>query len=478
MSKILHIREEWLKNIHVDKKDEKLFELEMLLRALDRFFHVRNLPFSDMENIVLRNFHSEMKIVSMAVDRCVYLLQTLLPPEDANMFNFQMYLENTLLLDYARDKFILQNIRQNHPKESLFLMLLAFINLSVLIKLLLNQKHIPYIAFHHTGQIISREMAVNRFFNPLEAPVFSPRFDRISNRYVKKVYSEIKNEKLRSLYTVITVALFRFLKYLEYVDQNTPSKEMLKFYILHFALLKSEVYSLINFIELDGSERIKSLPIPDSEKTKYLEVFDSIAFQIDMESKKVFRQVLRDALDENRSHQIRSMIDSAKGIQKNIFEQSIVTLVQSIDPGVQGSLIFPDFVSRFEQSVRLREDMFIFIKLIERIEKSLDRTADDDAIPQHRVLSVLRDYISYFSNLSFNYVRYADAEEFIDFFNFALSLKDEDLKDRKKLTECRLRLHTFRTFLETTLNLIQQRAELHGVPLDEEHAMEIMRQFV
>ncbi len=471
------LREKWLEVLPLEDKDAKLFELEMLLRGMDRFFNVRNLPIADLENVVLRNFHNEMKVVVMGIDRCILLLKSLLPPEDANVFNFQMYLENSLLIDYARDKFILNNLRQTHPRESLYLMLLAFINFSVILKALLNLKHISYMAFHHTGQIVSREIAINRFFNPMEMPAFSPRYDKITIPELKKAVARIKNSKVRSTYSIIILALLRSLRYLEHVNPDVNSKDHLRFYTLIFSLLRSEIESLVKFIEGEGARRIKEAGISEDERTEHLERFDSVAFQIDIESKKVYRQVLRDILEVSSLNRLRSMVESAKGILRNILEQSVVLLAHGLDENIDGRVIFPDFIPRFEQSVRLREDIFIFIKILEAVERSLDG-AKDAEIPRRRILSVINDYISYFMNLSFNYVRYSDSEEFIDFFNYVSSLKKSDLEEKRKFNEFRFKVHVFKTFLETTLGLINNRAELSGVPIDQEHAMEIYRQFL
>jgi hypothetical protein len=165
---ILRERERFLDGLKVEKKDEVLFELEMLLRALDRFFNPDNLPISNIDDIVSRNFAHEMRIVKHGVDRAIFLIKSLIPLEESSAIYFRSYVERELLHDYARDILEEKSLSQETPGESLPLLCLSFVNISEILSALCQRKHADHTLFHSMGQLLSREIAMNRWFNPFK----------------------------------------------------------------------------------------------------------------------------------------------------------------------------------------------------------------------------------------------------------------------------------------------------------------------
>jgi hypothetical protein len=69
----LRARDEWVAGLDLEGKEELLFEIDMLLRGLDRFFNLDNLFFSNREEIIQRDFTEEMGIVTQLLKRLVSL---------------------------------------------------------------------------------------------------------------------------------------------------------------------------------------------------------------------------------------------------------------------------------------------------------------------------------------------------------------------------------------------------------------------
>ena len=52
-------RERWLRSVQVDGREELLFEFEMLLRVVERYFNLHNLALDAKRPVVTRNFNDE-----------------------------------------------------------------------------------------------------------------------------------------------------------------------------------------------------------------------------------------------------------------------------------------------------------------------------------------------------------------------------------------------------------------------------------
>src|SRR5574340_769490 len=74
------------------QENNNLFsELDVLLRALDRYFNVENLTFS--ENITGKNFYEELFTVKDTIMRVISVLEVIMPESKKNDYWFQKYTE-------------------------------------------------------------------------------------------------------------------------------------------------------------------------------------------------------------------------------------------------------------------------------------------------------------------------------------------------------------------------------------------------
>lgn len=157
---------------------------------------------------------------------------------------------------------------------------------------------------------------------------------------------------------------------------------------------------------------------------------------------------------------------------KNLVEQSIVQIVQFYKPDLRGEDIFPSFTAKVEQSLRLREDIFV-------LHRFLTLLKEDTPLPEKRVKTFesLRNFMLYLESFTFKLLRYEDYEEFVSFFKEVLSFKKEQIiaEDFNRLME---NLHNFTIFLETTLRHIANRAELRDKPIDMSRVNKIMNQYL
>ncbi len=478
---LINKREQWLSSLKLDGMEENLFELEVLLKATERFFVLDNLPISNKDNVMARNFYYEIKILNPVVNRIVSLIRMLIDPEEVKAFYFKSYVEYKLIRDYARDKLIENNLRQDTPKESIFLLFNSFVNIQEILSGLSQLKKVPYTLYFNLGQLISREIYFNRYFNPFRLSAFSKLYDKITNPVLQSIVNAIKDEPVKKHLSVIILVFLRFIKYLKYINNNSEEIDVLKASLPVFSLIHSESHSLWTYIENDIPKELKSVKKPEKSsgiiRHNFLDFLDTLSFQINMEIKKTFQQILRDAAEIHSIGQLRTVVDNSKGVLNNFFQQSIVSIVHLVKPDIQGSDIFPDFISRQEQSLRLREDIWILYQFVNKLNSSLNAPNINLSLIT-KEFGVLLDFIIYFKNLSYNLLRMSDLDDFNRFFAQIEEYSEEDLKNSLKIEEMKKLLHLFSIFLSTTISHINNRQELKNLPVDEEHARQIMREFL
>lgn len=475
MKKLLSIeRDKWLETLRVDGKDRLLSELEMLLKASERFFNIDNLPVSNKEQIISKNFYNELKILAGTAKRIVSIIRMLLVDKSANVFYFQAYVENRLLADYARDRIIEIYLNQSSPRDSLYLLYITFLNLGTLYEAVANSKKVSYSMYSNLGQLTSREISLNKYFNPLKLEPFLERFDKIHDHHIKNVINGINNENLRLKTSIVFLSLFKLLRCLKYVNNESEDIEQLRSSLLIFTLIHAEAKVLTKFLDDEFLKQKSNHAYEESIIT----TVDSLSFQLSIEIRKVFGQILKDVIEIGNLLKLRAAIDSAKGILANFIQQSIILVAHKFDPALKGNEIFPDFVSKIEQSLRLREDIWLFKNVLEFFEENTTENGATHDYTPRALFNMAREYIYYFQDISFSLVRYSDHEEFEKFFDRLSVYREDDLLNKFKFIELRKTIHNFKIFLETTFGHIANRSELKDMQLDTKHLETVLAQFL
>jgi len=453
-------RGKWFESVFREHK-EQFSEIDTLLRALDRFFIIENLPIQK-EVYTARNFYIELSIIKDVILRLLSLLEQVIPESTKNAFWFQKYAEQSYASDRKHDMLRAILYRQDSPENSLILLYDSFINLKVIITDILKNNRINYMAFKNYGDIITREIRENRYFNPFSKDI-NPDFDRIRNPELSRITRSIKDRDTKRAVSTVFILLYRILRYLRHVDIASHLHVSLNCSYVILILIRSEIKGLVKYLR-DISANI--------DDAKLRETIDSLAFQFSIESKRVYEQELRDLSRISALNRIRGRIENCHGILRNLTEQCIVQLASYFSPSIEGEQLFPSFKTRLEQSMKLREDIYVLYELINILEGVFQKEK-----ARLKIFDALKSYMLYFESFTFRLLRYDDYEEFAKFFEEFLSILPEQLSpsEAQKLYE---KIHRFKIFLETTLRLISQRTELRDRPIDKKRAEDVLAQFL
>jgi len=453
-------RQDWVAQSRQDKV--VLFsEVDVLLRALDRFFNIENLPFSN-EDIASRNFYEELLAARDVILRVLGILEVVIPENRKNAYWFRKFAESKFMPERKIDDFRIDLYLQDTPEKGLYLLYDSFINMKGLISDLARSGHISYMGFLNVGNLVSKEIRENVFFNPFKKNM-NPEFDMITNQTISKIAKSLTDKDEKKYISVIYLYLFRFIRIMSFIELTTQRAVSLNASLILLILLRSEINAFRIYID----KSIRKMKSPDLQM-----LLQAIAYQFSMETKRVYQQELKDILRKKASIQFRGKIENSYGILKNLTEQSVVQLTQHFDPAISGVEIFASFMNKLEQSFRLREDIHVLHAFV----ALLCSRADDPAERLKRFES-LRNYMLYFESFTFKLLRHDDYEEFNLFFQDLKTIK-KDMVTGHGFSKILDKIKQFRIFLETTLRHIGNRSELIDKQLDMARIETLMRQYL
>lgn len=434
-------------------------EMDVLLRALDRFFIIENLPASKIQ-IHNKNLYPELNAARDAVLRVLAILEIIIPESNRNAYWFQKYAENRLLDTWKRDIVKGGMYKQETPEQSLYLLYDSFINMKNLVTDILKNRDIHFVSFENIGQLISKEIRGNLHFNPFKQDI-TLELDFITNREIKDVVRRVPDKETKKAVSILFLHLFRFLRYIRHMDHKSQRFNAMNCSILIFSLIRSEIEQFRTYITKTASK------LDDQELVSLLQ---ALSYQFGMESKRVFQQEMKDIFEKKTTIQLRGKIENSRGILKNLTEQSIIQMAKHWATSIKGERIFEIYVTKAAQSVRLREDMYVLHRILAEIERWAEKPEE-----RAKLIKTLLNYMNYFESFTFKLIRYDDFEEFSLLFNNLRKEYEKGESNMKKILES---CHGFDIFITTTLRQIDNRADLKDRPLDVEKVEEVVDQYI
>ncbi|WP_224368281.1 hypothetical protein [Hyalangium versicolor] len=457
---LLAERERWLRGVNIEGREEQLFEFEMLLRGVERYFNLHNVVVDAQERpLVTRDFHEELEDVRDAIHRAIRIGRRLLDPDSDSKRVFRKYVETQLADDRVRRAFIEEELHQETPQESLFVLREAFDSLRNLIDHLLKLPVCNLALFSDVGNLALREIVLNRYFRPFRPLEFRIEYDRIRSARILDLLAS-QPQDVRAPFTTGVLALFRLLHYLSYVGRESDDSIPRRARVV-LALVRSEAVSLVGFFRNELATQVG----PKRLKAASLRAARDIA----KETNRIAREVLVD-LEGTPD----APADAATAFIA-LFRAQVVALVEAIDPGaISGEDAFQQLVSQEAMAGRLRKDLWVFGQLCRATELAL-RTEDVPAAES--ALTSFKSFLSYFQDVSYQLLRYSDYEPFDRFSALLVELPwpPEGPSIRQRLAED---LRQFVPTLEHAFTSVSRRVALQGRTFDRKEAEALRDRFL
>lgn len=249
-------RERWLRGVPVEGREELLFEFEMLLRAVERYLNLNTVVDARDRPLVTRDFREELADVRDAMDRAIRVARHLQDPDSDQKMVFRKYVETQLADDRVRRALIEEQLDQETPPESLFVLREAFDALKNLLDHLLKLPAANLGLFQDVGKLSLREIVLNRYFRPFRPLEFRVEYDRLRSVRLLDTLVTLQEEQ-RTAFTTAFLGLFRLLHYLAYVDAEEQPPFSRRVRVL-LALVRSEATALASWMHSELSPKAGS----------------------------------------------------------------------------------------------------------------------------------------------------------------------------------------------------------------------------
>jgi hypothetical protein len=233
----------------------------------------------------------------------------------------------------------------------------------------------------------------------------------------------------------------RILKWLSVVGRMLRDDEPLKPTLLIFARIYEQTQELVAYI----NNRLLRFP---NEESEFFNSLDGAAYTASIEIKKVYNQELNGLVGIRPSPSVYARIETAYALLNDSFQQTLVSFARLIDPQLDARAVFPDFQTKFEQSIVLRRDLWRILQIV----KSAEQQTDVSSLPE------LRRQLGGFLETSVRFLFYKDQETVERFVEEILITTDK--KDLVPI------LHRFGAYLETLFGQVNMRTMLANYPFD------------
>lgn len=264
-------------------------------------------------------------------------------------------------------------------------------------------------------------------------------FDEAQTKLQKQIdglLGEIKQRGVNSVMRHIFTDLTRLLEILRIVEMNVRADGPLAVTVSILTLVHHETRSLVDFIEAQAAQT-KCI------KGKLHQELTCTSFAIKHELRRVFTYEFAELRAGHAAHHVRADVLRVHGLLSNCFQQSVLALTRVFDASMNGSRLFDDYKTRFEQSVVLHRELSALVRLAQRAEVAGDAATNN----------LLIEHLKAFCHGTMHHLNYKDWDGFERY-------AQEVIAKRNSASYTTV-LHCFVRYLETLISYVQMRTVLN-----------------
>lgn len=419
-------------------KYDYLFEMEMWLKGVERFLVLDFLPLSAFErsHASLKNYVEEIAAVRLGVSHLALLTTHLLGEGKEDLASFLLYLDSQVSRASSGSD---PGRRRTTAETELALIIEKLDDFSKILDELSRAPFLPLQTYLSVGRILTGTLKTDPNLGILFRENLRPVLDRASKQSLLRVLGSVSDPTQKGALAAIFVQLFKGLRYTEKVRDTIASPASAKRALLVFSLVKAETEGLCRFIK-------KRLLTRLAEGSALVEGLERLVFSTEMEVKKVMEVELVDVALMKDPKLIFGRLEDAAGILRDLFQQNIIALGETFSGDVDGHVLFPDYRTRLEQSLKLRDDLWRLVQAANEFGKA----------PEKKTLKALVDELDAFRRGSMRFLMFKDWSLF-ERFHAGFSRE----RAPKAFVPA---AHQFEVFLRTLVREVGKRSVLSGHP--------------
>jgi hypothetical protein len=490
-------REAWLHRLPLDKKDEVLFELEVLLKGLACFANPRNHPGPPKRTpVVAQDFREPTCLAREGMARIASLTRTLLLERD-RAFVFQRYLETVLPDEGTRTRLARETLAQGTPEESLTVLRHGMTNFVELAQGLARLPRVPFRLFYALLGSAQREVLASAHFNPLTALEFRPEFDRITSPHILELMHSVPGEQGRRIVALTFLSLFRMLRYVALAEErvrdgdDAPRRSAGIVYLV-LSVLRSDARALTGYLRQragtllgDGFEReLFRVPARElasrydalvAEGHRLLEIkatLEGVSGNLRLELRRAFEHDFPAPDLAPTMDALRPATRHLAATLRPALQNAILVLGKALGTRLDEHGVFDDAAARRSLSERLRRDVWMFAQIVRAFAQKARAvsTNGDERWSGVSSLQFVREFLVYFRAMGYPLLRAADYPRFDAYLSAMAALEESELVEPSRLNQATVESEQFYEFLTALFDQIGRRVELAAIPFDRRDA--------
>jgi len=498
-------REQWLHRLPLDKKEDVLFELEILLKGLACFANPRNHPGPPKRTaVVAQDFREPMGRAREGMARIVALSRSLLLERDRALV-FQRYLDTVLPDEGARTRLARESLLQQSPEESMTVIRQGMTNFVELANGCARLPRVPFRLFYALLGSAQREILASTHFNPLTALEFRPEFDRITNAHVLDLMRAVPGEQGRRIVALTFLSLFRMLRYLTLVEdrvrdtEDGPRKVAGVVYLV-LSVLRSDARALTGYLRQragallgEGFEReLFRVPARDltirydellEEGHRLLEIkatLEGVSANLRLELRRVFEHDFPAPELAPTLEQLRAAVKHLATTLRPALQNAVLVLGKSLGTRLDEHGVFDDIAARRMLSERLRRDVWMFAQIVRAFAQKARAvpSSGEERWTGVSSLQFIREFLAYFRAMGYPLLRAADYPRFDAYLSAMAALGESDLLEPARLQQATAESEQFYEFLTALFDQIGRRVELASMPFDRRAAASSLKLYL
>jgi hypothetical protein len=210
-------------------------------------------------------------------------------------------------------------------------------------------------------------------------------------------------------------------------------------------IIFSRVYELTHDLIVHMNNRLSRFP---NEEAAMFDSLDGASYTASLELKKVFSQELTGLVGIRPVPSVFARVETAFELLSDSFRQILAGFARVIDPQILPSELFPNFQTKLEQSLALRQNLWQALQVVQAAEQN----------PDKKLLEAVNVELQGFLERTMSFLFHKDRETFERFSEeiFATS-------ERKDIVPI---LHRFGAYIETLLAQVNMRTVLADHPFN------------
>ena len=264
--------------------------------------------------------------------------------------------------------------------------------------------------------------------------ILQSEHSKIPHELIGQLLDEIESQKVREMVSRAFSALLSLLRDVPDLA-TTPRNGAEEDPDAVIKRFRSESNSLIDYLRglVSSSEGLNE---------ELTETLDGVAFALNHDLKRTLDSELKELGWRSEDDFARGKVAYVSGLLTNCLQQSIITLAQVFDPGLDGGKLFDNYQARLRESLLLCRDLTDMVLNAHACEK--DMAAN---------FASLVNSINSFRGEAMQFLMYKDWQEFE-------SISEGILQADSKGAAVGAQVHSFICYLETLLGQVKLRSVL------------------